>query len=86
MEDQRSLIHGARIACASLPLVKNPQKRVFFGSKISKGCFDMKTLGLESQKAVELAGLLGLSVQGFQINLHSRTLSIESSIQKPFME
>ena len=46
----------------------------------------MKTLGLESQKALELAGLLGLSVQGFQINLHSRTLSIESSIQKPFME
>ena len=31
----------------------------FFGSKISKGCFDMKTLGLESQKALELAGLLG---------------------------
>ena len=66
VEGQGSLIHGPRRACASLPPVKNLQKQFkcrwvvvvvffFFGSKISKGCFDMKTLGLESWKALEIA-------------------------------
>lgn len=33
------------------------------GSKMGKECFDMNTMGLESWKALELAGLLGWLVQ-----------------------
>lgn len=33
------------------------------GSKMGRECFDMNTLGLESWKALELARLLGWSVQ-----------------------
>ena len=47
-------------ACHPLKISRNSLNAFFFfGSKISKGCFDMKTLELESRKALELAGLLG---------------------------